>query len=147
MMVGQLMRAIEDECTEEELEKGDYGECEPEFIAEDKEFTLRTAAEMYNVLLNMTTGEANAMVRRCPGQGWLAPRVGHQGYLGSAVREQDYEVNQGGSGDRALGGQDGQVADRVRPGVDSEDERRSALRDARKGFAGEGLGRVRRELR
>lgn len=33
---------------------------------------LHISAEMYNLLLNMTAGGANAMVRRCPSQGWLA---------------------------------------------------------------------------
>lgn len=55
------------------MAQGVYNECEPEFDAEThREFILHSSAEMYNLLLNITTGEANAMVRRCLGQGWLA---------------------------------------------------------------------------
>ena len=33
---------------------------------------METSAQMYNLLLNLTTGEANAVVRRSLGMGWLA---------------------------------------------------------------------------
>ena len=70
--VNKLMKAVEADCTEEELEKGKYNELIPEFGQDDAEFIVKTAAEMYNVLLNITTGEANAVVRRSLGSGWLA---------------------------------------------------------------------------
>jgi hypothetical protein len=70
--VNKLMKTVESDCTEDELVKGKYNELIPEFKEEDSEFILKSSAEMYNVLLNITTGEANAVVRRSLGSGWLA---------------------------------------------------------------------------
>ena len=70
--VGKLMKAVENDCSEVQLAKGKYDECSPEFDESDADFIVATSSEMFNLLLNMTTGEANAMVRRCQGQGWLA---------------------------------------------------------------------------
>ena len=70
--VGQLMKAVEHECTEDELVKNKYTQTAPEFDESDGPFILQTSAEMYNLLLNITTGEANAVVRRSLGLGWLA---------------------------------------------------------------------------
>jgi hypothetical protein len=70
--VGQLMKAVEHDCTEEELVKNKYSQTSPEFDENDEGFIIQTAAEMYNLLLNITTGEANAVVRRSLGSGWLA---------------------------------------------------------------------------
>ena len=54
--VGQLMKAVEHECTEEVLVKNEYSQTSPEFDECDSDFILQTAAEMYNLLLNITTG-------------------------------------------------------------------------------------------
>ena len=70
--VSKLMKAVEASCTEEVLAKGKYDELIPEYGEEDGDFIMKTSAEMYNVLLNITTGEANAVVRRSLGSGWLA---------------------------------------------------------------------------
>ena len=70
--VGQLMSAIEKECTEDELAKGKFNQLEPEFGREDETLISESSAGMFNLLLNITTGEANAMVRRSLGMGWLA---------------------------------------------------------------------------
>ena len=70
--VHKLMKTVESDCSEEELVKGKYNELIPEFGQEDAEFIMKTSAEMYNVLLNITTGEANAVVRRSLGSGWLS---------------------------------------------------------------------------
>ena len=70
--VGQLMSAIEKECTEDELAKGKFNQLEPEFSSEDETLISESSAGMFNLLLNITTGEANAMVRRSLGMGWLA---------------------------------------------------------------------------
>ncbi len=70
--VGQLMKAIESECTEDELAKGKFSQLEPEFSHQDEVFIMESSAGMFNVLLNITTGEANAVVRRSLGMGWLA---------------------------------------------------------------------------
>ena len=70
--VGQLMRAVEMECTEDELAKDKFHQVQPEFDEQDEPFILETSAGMFNLLLNITTGEANAMVRRSLGMGWLA---------------------------------------------------------------------------
>ena len=70
--VGQLMKAIEKECTEDELAKGKFNQLEPEFGREDETLISESSAGMFNLLLNITTGEANAMVRRSLGMGWLA---------------------------------------------------------------------------
>jgi hypothetical protein len=70
--VGRLMEAIEDSCTEEKLAMNKFNELEPAWDQQDEAFIAQSAAEMYNVLLNTTTGEANAVVRRSLGMGWLA---------------------------------------------------------------------------
>ena len=45
---------------------------DPDFTEVDSDFIVKTSAEMYHVLLNITTGEANAVVRRSLGSSWLA---------------------------------------------------------------------------
>jgi hypothetical protein len=70
--VGRLMEAVEDSCTEEKLSLNKFNELEPGWDQSDEQFISQTSAEMYNVLLNTTTGEANAVVRRSFGMGWLA---------------------------------------------------------------------------
>jgi hypothetical protein len=70
--VGRLMEAIEDTCTEEQLAENKFVELIPDWDKEDEAFIAQSSAEMYNVLLNVTTGEANAVVRRSLGMGWLA---------------------------------------------------------------------------
>ena len=70
--VHKLMMNIEADCTEEELVKGKFNELVPEFGEEDEEFILQTSAQIHDVLLHHTTGEANATVRRSDGAGWLA---------------------------------------------------------------------------
>ena len=70
--VAMLMKTVENDCSEELLAKGKFDECRPTFDNNDAQFIMDSSNEMYNLLLNMTTGEANAMVRRCNGQGWLA---------------------------------------------------------------------------
>jgi hypothetical protein len=70
--VGRLMEAVEDSCTEERLAMNKFNELEPGWDQSDEMFVSQTSAEMYNVLLNITTGEANAVVRRSLGLGWLA---------------------------------------------------------------------------
>ena len=70
--VGQLMKSVESECTEDELTKGKFLQLVPEFDQTDEAFIMETSATMFNVLLNVTTGEANAVVRRSNGMGWLA---------------------------------------------------------------------------
>ena len=67
-----MMECVESECTEDQLVNNKYNELIPNFDKEDEPFIAQTAAEMYNVLLNVTTGEANAVVRRSLGMGWLA---------------------------------------------------------------------------
>ena len=66
--VGQLMSVIESECTEDELAKGKFQQCDET----DETFIMESSAAMFNVLLNITTGEANAVVRRSLGKRWLA---------------------------------------------------------------------------
>ena len=70
--VGDLMRAVEAEATEDELAKNKFNELQPQYDTGDEDFINQSGAAMYNVLLNMTTGEANAVVRRSLGFGWLA---------------------------------------------------------------------------
>ena len=70
--VNKLMKSVEAACTEEQLVKGLYKELTPDFTEGDSDFIVKTSAEMYHVLLNITTGEANAVVRRSLGSGWLA---------------------------------------------------------------------------
>ena len=63
---------VEKERTEEELVKGKFGQRKPEVDELDAEFIMESSAEMFNLPLNLTTGEANAMARRSLGMGWLA---------------------------------------------------------------------------
>jgi hypothetical protein len=72
LKVAKMMACVEKDCSEEMLSKGRYNETEPEFDENDTDFIIQSSYEMFNLLLNMTTGEANAMVRRCQGHGWLA---------------------------------------------------------------------------
>ena len=92
--VGRLLKAVEHECSEEELAKNEYDQLQPEFDERDLSFVNESSAQMLNLLLNITTGEANSVVRRSLGSGWLAwkrltsPRVSkrsqrywrHQGF-------------------------------------------------------------------
>lgn len=41
-------------------------------VESDSDVILASSSQMYDLLLNTTPEEANAMVRRCQGQGWLA---------------------------------------------------------------------------
>ena len=70
--VGRLMESIESECTEEQLVLNKFDELTPDYGMDDEPFIAQSSAEMYNVLLNVTTGEANAVVRKSLGMGWLA---------------------------------------------------------------------------
>ena len=53
--------------------EGLYKELNPDFTegGGDCDFIVKTSAEMYQCLLNITTGEANAVVCRSLGSGWL----------------------------------------------------------------------------
>ena len=70
--VGRLLKAVEHECSEEELAKNKYDQLQPEFDERDLSFVNESSAEMFNLLLNITTGEANSVVRRSLGSGWPA---------------------------------------------------------------------------
>ena len=70
--VGRLLKAVEHECSEEELAKNEYDQLQPEFDERDLSFVKETFTEMFNLLLNITTGEANPVVRRSLESGWLA---------------------------------------------------------------------------
>ena len=70
--VGRLLKAVEHECSEGELPKNEYDQLQPEFDDRDLSFVNETSAEMFNFLLNITIGEANSVVRRSLGSGWLA---------------------------------------------------------------------------
>ena len=70
--VGKLMTAIEKECTEDELANGKFTQLEPVYGSAHEDFIMESSAGMFNILLNITTGEANAVVRRSNGMGWLA---------------------------------------------------------------------------
>ena len=63
---------MEHECSEEELAKNEYDQLQPEFDERDLSFVNETSTEMCNLLLNITTGEANSVSRRSLESGWLA---------------------------------------------------------------------------
>ena len=67
-----MMKSVEAACPEERLVEGLYKELTPDFTDDDSSYIVKTSAEMYHVLLNITTGEANAVVRRSLGSGWHA---------------------------------------------------------------------------
>ena len=69
--VGRLLKA-EHECSEGELAKNECDQLQPEFDERDLSFVDESSAEMFNLFLNITTGEANSVVRRGLGSGWLA---------------------------------------------------------------------------
>ena len=54
--VNKLMKSVEAACAEEQLAKGLYKELTPDFTEGDSDFIVKTSAEMYHVLLNITTG-------------------------------------------------------------------------------------------
>ena len=63
---------MEHECSQQELAKNECDQLQPEFDERDLSFVNESSAEMFNLLLNITTGEANSVVRRSLGPGWLA---------------------------------------------------------------------------
>ena len=68
--VEELMKLVETEVTEKQAEEQDWGDladglCTVEQVRE-------VAVKLYNVLLSITTAEANAVVRRCRGNGLWA---------------------------------------------------------------------------
>ena len=96
--VGRVLKAVEHECSEEVLAKNEYDQLQPEFDERDLSFVNESSAEMFNLLLNITTGEANSVVRRSLGSEWLTwtrltsslnPRLGCQ------KRSQRYWRHQG----------------------------------------------------
>ena len=72
--VGQLVEAVERECSEEVMIQADspMRQLAPEFDDGDTDFVADVSAKLYNLLLGKTTGEANAVVRRTSGNGLLA---------------------------------------------------------------------------
>ena len=50
--------------SEEELAKNEYDQLQPEFDERDLSFVNETSTEMFNLSLNITTGDANSVVRR-----------------------------------------------------------------------------------
>ena len=112
-----LMRAVETECTEDRLTFNQFDECKPEFDENDAEFVLTSSSEMFNLLLNLTTGEANATVRA-----WMAglekvdfvvkPEdvgFGYQGDFRCACPWEDSAGNQGRPRSGQLGGPHGKA--------------------------------------
>ena len=72
LKVGRLMKAVENECTEDQLARGRYDECSPEFDESDADFIVASSSEMYNLLLNMTTGRRTRWYVGVKGRvGWL----------------------------------------------------------------------------
>lgn len=67
-----VLKAVETNCTQRAMANGNYDEGGPGFAEQDEDFIRQSDREMYNLLLNMSTGEGDAMVRRCPEHGWLA---------------------------------------------------------------------------
>ena len=73
--VERLVKAVENDCTEDRLANNMFDWCCPQFDEKDSEFVLTSSLEMFNCLLNLTAGEANATVRRCRWLGgWLRKR-------------------------------------------------------------------------
>ena len=130
---------MEAQGTEEELVK----ELTPEFGQDDAEFVVKTSAEMYHVLLNITTGEGNAVVRRSLAPGWLAwkrltsslnPRT-----LGIESAE-DYDGVEGRGRGGRVGGQAREPPDRVRPRTGEQNEGGRVVRHDAKRLSGKGSG-------
>ena len=69
--VNDIIEHVEAKVSEGDLEAADYAdtiELEEEF---EEGKTIEVSQKLYNLLLNLTTGEANAMVRRCRGRNGL----------------------------------------------------------------------------
>ena len=60
------------ECSEEELATKKYDQIQPEFDERDLTCVNEFSAEMFNLPLNIATGETNSVVCRSLGSGWLA---------------------------------------------------------------------------
>ena len=68
--VATILDYVEAKMAEDELENDDFADFVMVDGVEEKE-VKETANKMYNLLLNLTTAEANAMVRRCQGRNGL----------------------------------------------------------------------------
>ena len=68
----ELMDTAALEMTEESVEDADWALMSDEQVDED--MVQEMSAKLYNVLMSVTTGEANAVVRRCRGNGFWAWR-------------------------------------------------------------------------
>ena len=70
--VERLMKAVENDCTEDRLALNQFDESSPQFDENDSAFVLASSSATFNLLLNLTTGEADAKVRRCRALGGLS---------------------------------------------------------------------------
>ena len=70
-VASDIIEHVEDKASENELGQDDYAE-QIEIEKEVEEAKVKEISnKLYNLLLNLTTGEANAMVRRCRGRNGL----------------------------------------------------------------------------
>ena len=70
--VGKLFKAVEHECSEDELAKNKFHQVQPDFDESGQGFVIESSAGMFNPLLNITTSEAKLVVRRSLESWWLA---------------------------------------------------------------------------
>lgn len=70
--VVDLMDTVVLEMQEKDVEEGDWAFAADETYDEDR--VKQISSKLYNVMMNLTTGEANAVVRRCRGNGLWAWR-------------------------------------------------------------------------
>ena len=68
----EILQSIEEEISEAEAEKEDWSKGQT--LHTDTEFS-QISKKIYNLLMSLTTGEANASVRRCRGNGLRAWKI------------------------------------------------------------------------
>ena len=132
--VTKLMKSVEADGTAEELVKGKYNELTPEIGQDDAEVLVKTSPEMCHVVLNITTGEANEVVRRSLGSGWLAwkrltsslnPRTLASGIKSISAALNPQRITTASTGrcrGGRMGGQAREAPDRVRRRTDEQNE-------------------------
>ncbi len=99
VQVAEVLDHVEAKMAEDELQEDDYAQMAGvEGLDDDKLVEIGHA--MHNLLLNLTTGEANAVVRRCRGCLRL------EGSQPGSEPAQDHGREEGRLGDKSVGGQD-----------------------------------------
>ena len=151
-----ILEMVENEMKEGDLD--DLKEANDYSLINTEKFTAevpqQTSQKLYNILLSITTGEANAVVRRCRGNGmwaWkklcttLNPRTlatGIKMISQAGESDQDRAKDQSRCSHRLVGTQLVKARCRIRRSHILEDEGARIIHDAAEGPPGESVGQV-----